>query len=435
MNTSKIIAIGAAILTILLLFTSCESDNEGYISLSEDLRLSALEKDSAVHLNWTLTKVDNFQEYRVYRSKDKGSYYHNSPIYVGTDFFEHTFIDESPNFLGMNYYWVEARGNAEDDYYRVYKSNIDSVRVGNYPSFSYFPASMIFNKEDNLIGFIDGRQKFTLYNYQDENVVATKTVSYNFAHPCFGTYNGQTELYLNENSDNSISVYAAKTMKYLTRLSMKSQDIFSIAVNNNGKVYVAPNYGSYLEVLDRGHSVSSTINSSYDQKYLKYSDVREVLIANEYDSYSRLYEYFVTADGNITSENYVSSYFSGQHYACVKEDPLTGNVYLQPNGMVKLLNNSYIANSVFGKCQDIAFSSSFVYTAPFEYKALLKYDRNGQLLEAIDLPGYPVYIFIDDNQLIVIFVENPVSYNQSNSYSRFKGYNDETAFGICKIDI
>lgn len=432
MKTFKVACIWSSIVLLLLTAVSCESDNEDYIALSKELRLDLVEIDGKVQLKWTLAKINDFREYRVYRSKDRDRYYQSSLIYSGNDFFTHSFVDENPNYLGTNYYWVEALGGNDIDYSRLYRSNVDSINIGDYASFSFFPQSVIFNKEENLLGFIDGRRKFTLYNYEEEKVVGTKDVNYSFRYPCFGNHNGQTELYLYENNSNEIGVFEPETLMKLANIPLSNQYLYSVASNNAGKIYASYSYGSSnIEVVNRDLSGSYWINSSYDEKFLQYSEAENALIANEDDSYSYLYVYNADSDGNINYNNYTYSYIQGYNYACVKEDPATGHIYVQPHGRMKMSGTNSTVFSSFGNCQDIAFNSSFVFTAPFSLKELHKYDRNGNFVESIALPGYPVYLFVDDDRLIVLFVEQQISISQTDSNRAYKGYNQETAFGIC----
>ncbi len=435
MKTFRVAIIYSFIILLLTLTLSCESENDDFIALSKEIRLSAIEKDGTVELKWTLSKVDNFREYRVYRTKDKSAYYQNTQIYRGTDFFEHTFVDENPNTLGMNYYWVEALGGNDYDYSNIYKSNMDSVQIGNYASFSFFPKSVIINKEENLLGFIDGRQKFTLFNFEEEKTIGTLDVMYSFRYPCFGTFNGQTELYIGDNSSNSIAVYDTKAFKPKANIPLSIQNIYSLATNGSGKIYVSSDYDSYIEVANRDFSGSNLVNSSYDKMYLNYSESQDVLIANEDDSYSNLYVYNVDSNGNITYNGYTSSYLQGYNYACVKEDPANGHIYIQPYGLMNIPGSRTVTSSAFGSCQDIAFTSSFVYTAPFSSKAIYKYDRNGNFIESLVLPGYPVYVFVDNDRLVVLFVEQQIPLSQVSSNPNFKGYNQETAFGICFLNL
>ncbi|MBS2212281.1 hypothetical protein KEM09_12770 [Carboxylicivirga mesophila] len=430
MKTVKIVSICGVFVFLMNILSSCESGSDDYTALSKNLRISATENDGTVQLKWTLAKINNFREYRVYRSKDKNNYYQNSLIYSGTDFFHHTFVDENPNALGTNYYWVEALSGNDFDYTRSYKSNIDSINIGNYPSFSFFPKSVIHNKDEMLIGFIDGRNKFTLYNYESDVVVGTKEVNYNFQYPCFGKYNGLTELYLGENNTNEIGIYDTKSLKKTGSLPLNNQYLYSLASNGDGKIYASCDYGSYIEVINRNMTGAYLINSSYDQQYLKYSESQNALIANEDDSYSYLYVYNADSYGDIGYNNYTSSYLQGYNYSCIKEDPFTGHIYIQPYGKMKPAGVSNTVYSNFGNCQDIAFNSINIFTAPFNSKALYKYDRSGNYVGTIDLPGYPVYILVEDDKLIVFFVEQAISVSQVEYNRVYKGYNQDTPFGI-----
>jgi len=434
MNTSKLTNLCSVLAFTLITLISCESDTDGYVSLSEDLNLSAVEYNGKVKLKWTLTKLNNFQEYRVYRSKSASGYYQNNPIFTTSDFFNNTFIDENPNALGINYYWVDAIERAGGNYEQRRMSTIDSVRIGNYDSFSYFPTSVIFDKETNLIGFVDSHNKFTLYNYSERKVIAEKEVNRYLRYPCFGKYQGQTELYISENNSSSLSVFDLNTMNKKASIALSQYQPYSIAVNGKGKIYVSTHYRD-IEVLNRDQSAVYSVSSSYDPKYLYYSQNMNMLLANEDDSYGQLYRYNADTEGDIDYNNSSYTYLSGYHYPCFKEDPYGGNIHVMPNGRILNPSNGSFEYSVFGNSQDVSFSSSYVYVAPFGQKSIYTYERSGAHVNTIDIPGYPIYTLIDDNTLIVLFVEDSVSVSQAGNNRHYKGYDSETAFGIFTINL
>ncbi len=160
-------------LSFLTTITSCDSEKDDYIYLSDELRLSVSQNENEIELNWTLTKFDNFREYIIYRSNNKDDYNSSNSYYNGNaemifsteDYFLQKFTDKAPNALGTNYYWILAYDNSGYYETQVIKSNLDSINISQHTSFNSFPIGTIFNADENLVGFIDNTSTFTLYNY------------------------------------------------------------------------------------------------------------------------------------------------------------------------------------------------------------------------------------------------------------------------------
>jgi len=415
---------------ILLMVTSCETDTEGYISLSDRLLIDATKENGMVKVKWTLTnKMSDFTEYQLYRSKDK-DFNHSELVYSSTDFYNNTWVDINPYGLGVNYYRIEAVGS-EGHRRHWMKSNIDSVRVGDYTSYSFFPKSVIFDKETNLLGFIDERSYFTLYNYETGKTITSIKVSSSFLYPCFGKNNGHTELYLVGEGESGISVYDVSSMKKVKHIITTNSDIYSIATNNKGKVYISSNYNGTIEVLNRNNSYRYNISSYYDNKYLKYSQKNNALMVNAEDG--RLYKYPVDANGDIDYYNSSSYYLYGTQYICFKEDHFNGDIYVMPNGNMLLNGYHDFISNVYSNSQDVAFGANHVYMAPLNQKHIQKSGRTSSTTETINTAGYPVYVFVDDAKLIVLFVDD-IMQNSISSYNYvYKGYQADTAFGIAVI--
>ena len=451
----KIITGFEVLLVILFLgsLVSCEDDDEGYIALSDKLYVKAQQSGKIVDINWTLTNIRNFKNYRVCRSLNKDDYNNsyfgsNSPNYVLTsieDKYASNYIDKNASYLGLNYYWIEALYTYEyEDGHtatRIMKSNLDSCKVSDTRSFNKIPNHVIFNKEENLLGLCFTDQ-FVMFNYDLDKII--KSIEYssyspNHSYPCFGQYKDNLELYL-QGDDGGLKVYDANNMSLITQYPVffnSGNPSASISTNNQGIIYFKEWYNNYLYIIDRETSnISTYSNSNYYGSFLAYEDFNNLLIAFEIDSYPVCYCYTLNSQGLVTS--YVSRSVSGYYYPCVKINSYDNKMYILPETKeidITNFSNGYSSSSL-GNLQDITFDVDEIYTAPFGSKTIERIRSNGSTT-SYEVPGYPIYVFVDDSQLIVLFVEEPTTISSVSSSSRryFKGYIENTPFGIIKIEL
>lgn len=422
----------------LLLITSCESDDEGYISLSDELTIKAAKKGESVELTWTLTDLPRFLSYTLYHSTNKNAYRgggyssETNVIFSTDDYYKHSYTHKNPNVLGQNYYWVSANIEGYDQYgYGSYiLSNLDSVNISGYPAFNSFPKGIEFYATDDLLCFVDGTNTCKVYNYTQNEVLSEIPVGYNFTYPCFAKYNGVTELYVSDQS-NSIKIYDTKDYSVIQTINLNSSgSVYSIASNGSGILYVSTTYGR-LYVVDR---VTNNIMQEFyvsDDCYLKYDDQQKILIANENDSYGSIYRFTINAQGLISNSR--SIYARGYHYPAVKLNS-NGVVYTLPT--VKYVDNQFnsLYETSYHQLQDVEFDGSYFYCAPVNVMSVIKYNNTVQQ-SIIDMPGYPVYLFKDGNKLITLFVEGTVDPNNLNYNRSTKGYSYNTPFGIKIVDL
>ncbi len=437
----KLILVSMA-LTLLSLF-SCEEDKD-FIALSENIKLSLINNNENVEARWSLAKLPQFTEYRLIRSLDKndyknsGGYYQSSQVvYTSNNFYDHQHIDMQASKLGMNYYWVEARCSHPCGYEQVVKSNIDSINIGNYTAFNSFPRSVIHNSDEDLLGFIDDSGQFTLYNYTLKKIIGKIDVSYNDCYPAFGKFGNNWELYIPA-PNGMIRIYDAPSMTLKETIQINNyQYIYCIVPDNEGRLYVNCRGEGDIYKVDRATGISTFFieKYGYENFHMSLSPHSKRLIHKEDESYSRIYSYQINDNGDYaaTSNSY---YYSGYSYPASIPESFSGIVYILPEPKALISHSMTAWNVNLPAAQDIAFkdNQNYKYLAPFNAQYIIEYDAYDKQRH-IDTPGYPIYVFSDENKLIVLFSDKNTNYDEAEYNVHTKGYSTNTPFGIAVINV
>lgn len=423
---------------------SCNSDVHKETELTDEFILTIKEIDGNVQLNWTPPNFESFREYHVYRATDKDSYPIMAHIHTISDVNETHFLDEEPFAISDNYYWIEAIDSTNINGLISKKSNVEFIDIGDYESFPNFPESVIFNAENDLLGFTDHTHTFTLYNYKEKRIIGTKQLGNTFKYPAFAKSEERTVIYLSESDENILTVYETSSLNEISKMTIQQKNPRCVTVNSDRKLYVFGNKRSKnIEVVSRNNSESYLIStSSYEKintyycQYMHYCSELNTLYCYGNDMYDHFYIDLYHPDylGDIHESNCCNYYLYELYYPCIKVDPYSGDIHLLPKDILKLEYSKSISAAYYGPSQDVAFTSTSIYTAPLDEHAVKKYSRTGELTEIIDVPGYPINIFVDDEQLIVLFVEDRFVY-LSDFFLDHKGHYFDTDFGITTIDL
>jgi len=425
----------------IFIFFGCNDDNEGFISLREDLNMSANLEGNSVQINWTLSKITDFQYYAICRSTNR-KYYDYSYLYESyfdvfyvDDYNTTNYTDDAPYTIGTNYYWIMALCSyeGEDGYtYTTYiKSNLDSVSVTDITTFNQFPKKVIYYPDENLLG-LNNRYSFTLYNYSSDKIIGSVAFNSYQNSASMGLYNNNLEVYLSKAS-GTIDIYNASNMSHTESLSYNNFDyaFISMAANNNGSIYATTYNTDSVYIFNRGTGEYSSYHC-YEPLYLAYDEANNLLFGIEGESYPYLYQFNLNNIGEITSSK--NDQFRGYHYSDLKVDPYSDKLYILPDPLVYKSSSFTETTTSISEIQDIAFTEDKIYIAPFEAKVILEIDKTNSSTNTINLPGYPVYIFVDENELIALITEDEVSYSSAKS-SDFKGYSYNTSIGIYKVEL
>lgn len=286
---------------LLLLVSSCKDDETQTLVLH-----TPQQENNRIILNWEQANVSGFQYYMVMRSSDKRTYATINDIVTPTSDAFHkeitTFEDHSyPLGVDTLYYKIMAVGDeiasSKNLCYAI--KHPAMFLNGDFRDLYYVAES---NKISVLTRDSDYKYKLKAFDCRtgefssgEINVDLSSSGNWYF----WGEYNGNTEFY-NYDSSQTLYVYDASTLQFLTSLQAPSSVWYDPFVSNNkGMIYIYRYSRLYLINRKTGIFTSHYCQNYVSPNKLYYNSKDNKLYAVNYD---KIQTFNLDDEGNVVGE-------------------------------------------------------------------------------------------------------------------------------------
>ena len=416
-------------LFFLILVNSCEKPSDDAIILSDKIRLTAEMQNGHVHLKWNRPYVINFNHYTLLRSTQPFSTYSNPPSYPTSfpssisrieQIDSTSFIDTSAPLSNKLYYQIIASGHNS-----IQSNTVELTTYFNILNISVADA-LIWEEQDLLLLFDRRQKKVYKYNYQTRELTDSLQLSFEPEFSALGDNGKGMELYI-PGDGGVLRIYNANDFSYVDAIDLGSP-VSSVVTNNNGLIFCSTSewLSQPLKSFKRDSKSPVDEDGDWDFTRLKISPTtREIIEITRNIGPVDMDYYKYGNDGSFISHS--NDRYHGDH-------PLDYQIFrLSPDG-------EYIITSEYGALYNMSLTylkqvsnyergfndfcfdsqSEYIYGGNYKNKSILKYPVSGTSVDPlISWPtlGYPIFLFMLDDEILCIESTNSWSRNSQYYYS------------------
>lgn len=402
----------------MLIGVSCkkEDKHEGFqttysVSYPDRIFLTvSKETDTSVTLKWTPLESECFHYYYVLRETiDDSSTISTSYVIESIENQkEVTFTDKDlPLASKVKYqiYGSSCYGSFFSNLVYKERPNVHTMEIYEFKD-------ALIDRDANAIYIVDNGSyyedtKITKYNYNTFTEEATASVNVNFGFGDLGVYNNSKELYLpySNYSYGSIYVFDANTLNIKSQIPHNEYDLASVAYNDNKFFLGVDDYSYSVKCHSReDFSFIDGLGYFYNESRVEIiPGTTTELIAIEAYGDIGYYQFSSDGEGVAFDEDYSSSSTS----TGIFEVSPAGNIFItSSSGAIYLKDLTYqgsLSYSMQYSCFTFSEDGSKIYAGSNYNSNVDVYNsENRQLIETINIGGFPKKLFVDGSSLISV---------------------------------
>jgi hypothetical protein len=378
------------------------------------IELSVEKPGRNIQLNWTETKISDFESYIVVRSVSPIPDNPTPPsgtIANISDYKTPSFEDTSFPFAETIYYKVYVKIGERFLYSPTVKFT-NSIKLLNFAA-----SRAIFDEENGLAYMFDGnKSRLYKYDYLTEKLLDSLTFSGVFdVKMAVGNHGNGNELYVAPNGNFSIDIYNADNLDFKTSMPVNGF-VLSIASGNNDLLYVSTdNWQNSFAVYQRSTKQFKSGDSSFSgggETNLKVMSADGLTVLSS--TFNNVIKYKISAQGIIIDFNFANfqnSFFGIVQEVALSDDrqffipEITGTVMnknLETVGTLSSNNNFFIFSAT-----DFSAAGDKIWGIRSSPNELLEFSFPGISQTSTLTLGYqPVWMRNDGNDLIIIGLAN-----------------------------